>query len=179
MKHFSTPLVTEAEERRKKERKKKKKKYIILIRGSSRSIDMLGVTGTRQARLGLAPKPTARMSDARDRRGRLVRSRAFNESKNFFGGNGDEFFENEWSASLNHEKEPEEIIHIFTRELDIVTLGPRRGKLIGEEFESNFGTLEGPLPSVEEQGLCIGATFGIKAFSVDPSRQISVLGFCR
>jgi len=140
---------------------------------------MLGVTGTRQARLGLAPKPDARMSDARDRRGRLVRSRAFNESKNFFGGNGDDFFENEWSASLNHEKEPEEIIHIFTRELDIVTLGPRRGKLIGEEFESNFGTLEGPLPSVEEQGLCIGATFGIKAFSVDPSRQISVLGFCR
>ena len=41
-------------------------------------------------------------------------------------------------------------------------------------------SLDAPLPTVQEQGLCIGATFGIKAFNaVDPTRQISVLGFCR
>ena len=46
--------------------------------------------------------------------------------------------------------------------------------------EDQLQDMERPLPTVEEQGLCIGATFGIKAFNaVDPTRQISVLGFCR
>ena len=34
--------------------------------------------------------------------------------------------------------------------------------------------------AVEEQGLCIGATFGIKAYNGwDGGRRINVLGFCR
>ena len=46
--------------------------------------------------------------------------------------------------------------------------------------QQSIAPLDGRMPTVEEQGLCIGATFGIKAFNaVDPSRQISVLGFCR
>ena len=55
-------------------------------------------------------------------------------------------------------------------------------QLLGmEDFETGAPpSLGGPMPTVEEQGLCIGATFGIKAFNaVDPTRQISVLGFCR
>ena len=40
--------------------------------------------------------------------------------------------------------------------------------------------LQQPLPTVEEQGLCIGATFGIKAYNGrDGGRRINVLGFCR
>jgi hypothetical protein len=84
----------------------------------------------------------------------------------------------------------EELIHIFTKDLDVVTIGPTRNRqyLGGDQLEDGtgqveedpFGTLEGRIPSVEEQGLCIGATFGIQAINaVDPSRQIKVLGFCR
>ena len=84
----------------------------------------------------------------------------------------------------------EETVHIFTSELEVVTLGPNRGTLLGGDMETDpmqlaqekdpFDTLDGRMPTVEEQGLCIGATFGIKAFNaVDPSRQINVLGFCR
>ena len=37
-----------------------------------------------------------------------------------------------------------------------------------------------PLPSLEEQGLCLGATFLVAASNGrDPGRRVSVLGFCR
>lgn len=89
-------------------------------------------------------------------------------------------------ASHNHEydplraglegldRKPEEIVHIFGAG-GLTTLGPaiRGGSL--------YSPPEQPaLPTVEEQGLCIGATFGINAVNtVDPSRRVSVLGFCR
>lgn len=37
-----------------------------------------------------------------------------------------------------------------------------------------------PLPSFEEQGLCIGATFSLAATNGrDPDRRINILGFCQ
>jgi len=102
----------------------------------------------------------------------------------------DEAFE-QWNRPKSAvEPKQEELIHIFTKDLDVVTMGSGRTSqyLGGEQLESGqsqqendpFGTLDGRMPSVEEQGLCIGATFGIQAInSVDPSRQIKVLGFCR
>ena len=56
--------------------------------------------------------------------------------------------------------------------LRALTPGPARG---GAQVD-----LQQPLPTVEEQGLCIGATFGIKAYNGrDGGRRINVLGFCR
>ncbi|CAK0740187.1 hypothetical protein CVIRNUC_001231 [Coccomyxa viridis] len=39
---------------------------------------------------------------------------------------------------------------------------------------------QAPLPTVDEQGLCVGACFTIAATNgADPSRRLAMLGFCR
>ncbi|CAL5223701.1 g6255 [Coccomyxa viridis] len=50
------------------------------------------------------------------------------------------------------------------------------------EFEvpRRFRAEQAPLPTAEEQGLCLGACFTIAATNgADPSRRLNMLGFCR
>uniref|UniRef100_A0A7S2WX58 DUF7811 domain-containing protein n=1 Tax=Chloropicon primus TaxID=1764295 RepID=A0A7S2WX58_9CHLO len=126
------------------------------------------------------------------------RASAYHGDGNDFGDFGDWGLPEPDPVEGSEGRKQEEIIHIFTQELEVVTFGPKRPQLLGSEElgsniisgegqqdlgaspEQNIAPLDGRMPTVEEQGLCIGATFGIKAFNaVDPSRQISVLGFCR
>lgn len=40
--------------------------------------------------------------------------------------------------------------------------------------------LHAPLPTWQEQGLCMGSTFWVAATNgVDPARRIKIAGFCR
>jgi len=115
---------------------------------------------------------------------RQVPTRAYNP--------GDYDYFGDWGSPEPREgpgssaEKQEELIHIFTQDFEVVTIGPQRAQLLGgadldaSVAEDQLQDMERPLPTVEEQGLCIGATFGIKAFNaVDPTRQINVLGFCR
>lgn len=82
-----------------------------------------------------------------------------------------------WPRSATSEDSQYEAVTFFTSE-GLVRFPA--AKMLPEQGVQNLLSQRAPLPTWQEQGLCIGSTFWVAATNgIDPARRLKFAGFCR